>query len=341
MRERQSIWMECAVRLVAVAMVMAVMAPGARAGEKPITLVLAHSATPDNSLSLGYDRFAQFVKERSGGRLLIEVHGSGTLAGDQTAVEGVRLGNFDMGSCASNLIAPFTDAFYWGDLPYIFDTIESSHKVWGGPIGDELKARVEKELGLKILMYNDTGGGFRTITNNVRPLITPKDVAGLKLMSTASPLHVAILRAWGANPTTMPWPEVYNALQQKIVVGEHLHYVWMYFSKHYEALKYATEVGALSNVHLGFIGVKSWGKLPPDLQQVVLTSARDAEAYNNKLDAEKGVEAKQKLLQAGLQLHTPTPDEMKQWREKAMVVYDEFKDKIPQDLIRRIREAQR
>lgn len=320
---------------------VAVAAVGAVAAEKPITLVLAHSATPDNSLAMGYARFAELVKERSGGRVLIEVHGSGILAGDQTAVEGVRLGNFDMGSCASNLIAPFTDAFLWADLPYIFDSIESSRKVWDGPIGEVLRARVEKELGLKILMYMNTGGGFRTVTNNARPLHTPKDVAGLKLMSTASPLHVAILRAWGASPTTMPWPEVYTALQQRIVVGEHLHYVWIYFSKHYEALKYATEVGALANVHIGFIGMKSWAKLSPDLQQVVLKAAKDAEIYNNKVDAEKGLEAKQKLIQAGMQTYVPTPEEMKQWRDKAMVVYDEFKDKIPQDLIRRIRETQR
>ncbi|MFZ5754108.1 MAG: TRAP transporter substrate-binding protein, partial [Bacillota bacterium] len=158
--------------------------PGEPSKNEPIKLVLAHSATPENSLSITYDKFAELVKQKSNGKLIIEVHGSGKLAGDQTAVDGVKMGTIDMGSSASNNMAAYTSAFLFADLPYIFNSIESSHKVWWGPIGEELKQKVEKDINAKVLFYVDTGGGFRVITNNQKVVKTPDDLKGMKLRAT-------------------------------------------------------------------------------------------------------------------------------------------------------------
>lgn len=314
--------------------------PSQRKSE-PLKLVLAHSATPENSLSVAYDKFAELVEEKSNGQLVIEVHGSGTLAGDQTAVDGVKLGTIDMGSCASNNMAGYTDAFLFADLPYIFDTIESSHKVWWGEIGEELKQQVENDIGAKVLFYIDTGGGFRVLANNQKVVKTPEDLKGMKLRATASPIEIALLKAWGANPTPVAWPEVYSALESKVVIGESLHPGWIYQARHFEALKYMTEVNAMANVHVCLMSQKAWNSLTPEMQQVIVEAGKETQEYGAQVDAEYGKRDMQSLLDAGLELYKPTPEEAQQWRELAVAIWPQFYDKVPEEFINRIIETQK
>ncbi|GAB6154622.1 TRAP transporter substrate-binding protein [Desulfosporosinus burensis] len=308
---------------------------------EPIKLVLAHSATPDNSLAITYVKFADIVKQKSNGKLIIEIHDSGTLAGDQTAVDGVKMGTIDMGSSASNNMAGYTSAFLFADLPYVFNSIESSHKVWWGAIGDEVKQKVEKDINAKVLFFIDTGGGFRIITNNKKVVKTPDDLKNLKLRATASPIEIALLKAWGANPTPIAWPDVYTALEQKVVDGENLHPVWIYQAKHNEALKYMTEVNAMANVHVALISQKAWKKLTPELQKVILEASKEAQEYGAKVDAEQGQETFKKLVDAGLQPYKPSPEEAKKWRDIGMSIWPQFYDKVPRELIDRILDAQK
>lgn len=308
--------------------------------QAPIKLVFAHSANPDNALAMGYNKFAELVKEKSKGRLIVEVHGSGTLAADAKAVEGVKLGTIDIASNASNNMAGFTKAFLFGDLPYIFESVEKSRKIWDGPIGDEIKAQVEKDMNMKVLMYMDTGG-FRQIGSTKKPIKTPADLQGIKLRATASPVEIALLKEWGANPTPIAWPEVYTALQQGVVEGEHLHYIWMLDAKHQEVLKYITEINSMMNIHVALISKSKFDSLPKDLQQVLLEAAKEAEVYNRKVDLEKQAEARAAIERSGVKIYTPTPGELKQWKTVASKVWESQKANVPPEYVKRIIDAQK
>ena len=314
--------------------------PGASSAAEPVKLVLAHSATPDNSLSLGYDKFAELVKQKSGGKLIIEVHGGGVLAGDQTAIDGVKMGVIDLGSSASNNMASYTTAFWVTDLPFIFKSIESSHKIWWGPIGEEMKAKAGKDINARVLFFLDTGGGFRVVANNRHPVKTPADVKGLKLRATGSPIELAMFKAWGASGTPLPWPEVFTALEQKVINGESLHPVWIYQAKHYEGLKYLTKVDAMSNVHVCMMSHDAWNRLSPELQQVILEAGKETQVYTAEIDAELGRKNLQDLIDAGLEYYEPTPEETRQWRDLSVSVWPQFKDKVPPELIERVLKAQ-
>lgn len=307
---------------------------------KPVTLVLAHSATPDNSLSIAYNKFADLVKEKTKGSVIIEVHGGGVLAGDQTAIDGVKMGTIDLGSSASNNMASYTTAFWVTDLPYIFKNIESSHKVWWGPIGDEMKEKAGKDIGARCLFFIDTGGGFRVVANNKKSVKTPADTAGLKLRATGSPIELAMFKAWGASGTPLPWPEVYTALEQKVIDGESLHPVWIDNAKHYEALKYMTSMNAMSNVHVCMMSHRAWSRLTAEQQKALMEAGRETQTFGAKVDAEKGIESMKKLLAAGLELYQPTPEEAEQWRTASISIWPQFYDKIPQELIQRVIKAQ-
>lgn len=112
--------------------------------------------------------------------------------------------------------------------------------VLDGPAGEALKDTFEKK-GFKVLGFMENG--FRHITNNVRPIKTPKDLDGIKLRTMEAPMHMVNFRALGANPTPVPFPELYMVLQQKIVDGQENPLMNIWEIKFYEVQKYVSLSG--------------------------------------------------------------------------------------------------
>ncbi len=63
-------------------------------------------------------------------------------------------------------------------------------------------------------------GGFRSFTNNVRPIRTPKDLEGLRIRTMDTPAHMELVKALGGSPTPISWMELYSALETGIVDGQ-------------------------------------------------------------------------------------------------------------------------
>ncbi|WP_051533915.1 TRAP transporter substrate-binding protein [Desulfitibacter alkalitolerans] len=310
------------------------------AAQQPIEMVLAHTGGPGSAVELTYDKFKELVEEKTNGQITIEIFGAGTLAGDQTAVEGAQIGTIDIGSAGTNNMAPFTDQFLFGDLPYIMTSIENGQKVWGGEIGKELMESVGQELGIKGLFFVDVGD-YRVLGNNRKPVKVPEDLRGLKIRATASPIEQAILRAWGASPTPVPWPEVYMALEQKVVEGTYVQHMWTTSAKQHEAMHYYSEVGGVQNMHFCFMSLHTWNKLTTDQQQAVLEAAEEAQAYNFEIAPKLVDELRVEMERVGGEFYYPTDEEMEKWMSIKDAVWNEFADKVDQDLVRRVVEFQK
>ncbi len=62
--------------------------------------------------------------------------------------------------------------------------------------------------------------GFRHVSNNERPIRTIEDMAGLKLRTLPSSVHVNFFNALGAVPTSMDFSELLPALRQGVLDGQ-------------------------------------------------------------------------------------------------------------------------
>lgn len=308
--------------------------------EKTYNFVVGHTGSGENhTVKIFFDEFKRIVEEKTEGQVKFELHGAGELGGDKQLVESLKIGTIDIASAASNNMASFTDAYLFGDLPYIYKSREGMHKVFQGEIGKELGKQVEKEVGNKVLTYIDVGG-FRLLCNTKRPLKTPSDTKGIKLRSTASPLSSALLKAWGASPTPVQWSETYSAVEQGVVDGLHLHPVWLSLNGFGEVVKYATEVKAASNVHVVQMSMNAWNSLSEDLQQKILDAAYEARDIANKADAENEAMFKKQLEEKGVEIYTPTEEEYNLWKEKGKAIWADFEDKFDQDFLQKVLEVQ-
>ena len=117
----------------------------------------------------------------------------------------------------SGILASQVKDFAVYDFPFMFANAEEADAVVDGPFGQKLHAKLE-EKGMVGLAYCELG--FRNITNSKRPITKVEDIAGLKLRVIPNAINVDWVKALGANPTPLAFPELYAALEQKAIDGQ-------------------------------------------------------------------------------------------------------------------------
>ena len=197
-----------------------------------------------------------------------------------------------------------------------------------------------KELNIVGLFFVDVGS-FRILGNNRRPVRVPEDLRGLKIRATATPVEQAIVRAWGASPTPVSWPEVYMALEQQVVEGTYVQPLWTVSAKQHEAMKYYTETGGVQNMHLCFMSKIIWDTLTESQQKAIVEAAAEAEAYNFEIAPQMVEGLKDEMKAIGGQFYYPTDEEMEKWMSIKDAIWNEFSDSIDMDFVNRVVEAQK
>lgn len=179
------------------------------------TLRLAHTFTQDNSVHIAAERLGEFVKKQTGGSLEIQVLGNSQLGNDRQIMEGLMLGTIDMANITNNIVQGFEPSAGLTALPYLIRDFDEAFKIEDGAIGKEVEKRILAKTGLRVVGYTATG--FRVLVTRSKPVQSLADFKGLKIRVPESPIMVQTFKALGANPTPIPWGEVYTALQTKVV----------------------------------------------------------------------------------------------------------------------------
>ena len=172
-------------------------------------LVEAHTTPPDHPYTLGMVHYAQLVKERSRGRVAIQVHHSRELGDERQVVEGLQLGTIHLTVTSTGPLGGFVPEMNVVDLPFLFRNSEHAYKVLDGEIGRDLLNRFDR-VGIKGLAFWENG--FRHITSAKKPIREPGDLKSLKIRVMENRVHQAAFRQLGADATPMAWGEVFTSL---------------------------------------------------------------------------------------------------------------------------------
>ncbi len=174
-------------------------------------------STPGASTQQILGAFRDALKEEMGDSVEIEYFDSGTLGDEIVHMQQVRTGQLDIIPIGSDAVQ-LDEKFAVFDIPFLFSSREQVSAVLDGPIGEALDQSFQENAGLKILGFGEIG--FRNITNNVRPIVTPADLEGLKLRTPGSQTRILSFEMLGAAPIKMNIGEVYLALQQGVIDGQ-------------------------------------------------------------------------------------------------------------------------
>ena len=181
------------------------------------TIKFATQNPKGHPITQGMEKFAEIVAAKSGGKIKVNLFPGGTLGSDQANVSALQGGTLEMASMNSGILSNQVKEFAIYDFPFMFANEKEADAVVDGPFGQKMHANLEPK-GLVGLGYYELG--FRNITNNRRAINKVEDLAGLKLRVIPNPINVDWVKALGANPTPLPFPEVYGALEQNAIDGQ-------------------------------------------------------------------------------------------------------------------------
>jgi tripartite ATP-independent transporter DctP family solute receptor len=284
---------------VVIGLSMALAQAGTALAAATYKLRLGHASSADSSQQVAVLKFAELVKERTKGDVELSVYANSALGPDQQMITLTRGGSIDIvisGSTNFNGMVPQTAAL---ELPFIFRDSNHVYKVLDGKVGQGLLDDLGKH-GLKGLAYFENG--WRVLSNNKRPVLTPDDTKGLKVRSTPNPYHIQAFQLLGMNPSPLAIAELYSALETKAFDAQEHPLPVFWSSKFYEVQKYLTLTNHAYSPTVAAMNKAKFDGLPANYQKILVDSAREAAAFHRELNARENVKIIQELKKLGVQV---------------------------------------
>jgi TRAP-type C4-dicarboxylate transport system substrate-binding protein len=268
-------------------------------------------------------RIPRILRDKYGVELELRVHPSSSLGTDLSQLEAVQTGFIDITSNVTGQFEQFSKAFSFVDLPYAITNWDMAERLFASPLWKGQEKLFEAQAGL-VPLPPVGAGGFRLLWNSKRATPTPETVNGLKFRTTQSPAEIALIRAWGGNPTPLAWTETYNGLKNGVIDGMHVQPIWTFGFNMFEVLKHATDVGAIFAVQFQVMNKNSFMAMPPAIREKFLLAAADAAREANAMDRALEIDFRTKLTEKKMEIYTPTATEMTAWRSKGEALWAQF-----------------
>lgn len=294
---------------------------------KPIEIKFAHVNPPDvfaSGKGAAGAVFKNVVEAETSGSVEVKVFPAGQLGGERELVESTKLGTIQMSMVSAAIAGTYKEAQVL-DIPYLFSSPAVAWKVMDGWFGKEMAEDCLKKTGMRVLAYGETG--FRHFTNSVRPIKSPADMKGLKIRVMESPVYINMIRALGAAPTPIAWPETYTALQQKVVDGQENPVAVIVFAKFFEIQKYLTLDGHSYGADFLLINEKFYQSLPKETQQTIKSAAINAALCGRGLQQLNSAIGLSQLKEKGMEIYSPSEKERAMFREAAQKPVIEYIEK--------------
>lgn len=267
--------------------------------------------------TIGLNVMKQYVEAKTNGNVKIQIFPNSQLGSEEESLSQVQTGSLEMATASIGPLTTFEKKFFVLDIPFLFNTYEEAWMVMDSKIGRGLLDALEAK-GFKGLSFMENG--FRHVTSSVKPIKTVADFKGLKIRTMQAPMHMANFKALGANPTPVPWSELYLSMQQKVVDGEENPIANMWDLNMYEVQKYVSLTRHVYDAMPLVANLKWFNKLPKEYQEAVMVGAILGQNYSRYVNAGREQAILSKLTQKGMKINTPSAAAMKGIKAKGQPV---------------------
>jgi tripartite ATP-independent transporter DctP family solute receptor len=202
-------------------------------------------------------------------------------------------------------------------------------------VGDVFQAAA-KGKGYRILTYFENG--FRHITNNVKPINKPEDLAGIKLRTPKGAWRVKMFQLYGANPTPMAFSDVFTALKTGVIDGQENPYAQIWSAKFQEVQKYLSITGHVYTPAYVLVSDEHYAKLPEDVQKILQDVASDTQGFVYETAATLETDLLEKLKAGGIAVNEADKDA---FIAASKPIYEEFSTSVEggKELIEKVQAA--
>ncbi|MBY0098391.1 TRAP transporter substrate-binding protein [Mesobacillus maritimus] len=304
---------------------------------KEYVIKFAHVVSASTAKGKAAEKFKELLEERTDGQIKVEVYPDSQLGTDREILEQMQSGSVQMNAPFTGVLPSFVKQFEVFDLPFLFNDREHVQNAVNGELGDIFNKYLESQ-GLMALGYWD--GGFKHLTNSKHPIKSPKDLDGLKMRVSQSPLLISQFEAMGAGGVSVDFAELYTALQTKTVDGQENPLSNIVSKKFYEVQDYLTLSG---HGYMGYpliISSKFYQELPADLQTAIDEVSAEVTEWQWGVAAEDEEAYMKTIEESGIEVTELSDAEKEAFIEATSSVYEDFKKvEGSQELLDAIEEA--
>jgi tripartite ATP-independent transporter DctP family solute receptor len=265
------------------------------------TLRIGTVLAPNDPMGQGLEKFKTEVESATKGEVKIEVFHSSQL-GDTTEMLDQARAGANVGTVTDVArLSSFVPSLAIMSAPFLFDTFDEADKfalskeylAWG----DELK----QKAGLMMLASNWYQGARHALTQ--KPVSKPADLSGVKMRTIGAPVWIETIRAMGAEPTPIPWGEVYSALQLGTIDAAEAQPTAIWGAKLYEVIKHVNLTGHIQLVTALVVSAEAWDEISPENQKIVRDLAVVNGRYASNLTISLGEKALKDVAATGVEVH--------------------------------------
>ena len=275
--------------------------------------------------------FKNYVEAASNGRIGVELFiGTQLCATGAECLEGVSEGSIDVYISTSGGAAGIFPYVQVLDLPYLMANDRVAEHVLTSDFVRTMRdmALSDSDNTIRLMTIGNTGG-WRNFANTQRRIQSPADMEGLKIRTVVADLPQELVRALGASPTPIPWPELFTSFQTGVVEGSKNGITDIMGMKFPDAgLKYVTLDGHAYMGALWWMNNARFQEMPEDMRRVVVDGFYALQQATFASPKRKSLQAYEDFVAGGGDLYVPTPEEKAVFAEAAKPVYDWFQANI-------------
>ena len=322
--------------LVVVAIFLLVLLPKNReqAGTQPEkeqshTLRFGHNIPEDSAMHVAAVKFASLVRQRSNGRLVVEIFPNQALGNDQQMVEMTRSGELDIVLTPTAKMSILAPAMQYADLPFLFPSRDDAYALLDGEVGSLLLAQLPVHGLIGITFWEN---GFKQFTAN-KPIHGPEDFAGLNIRVMASQIIFDQFKAFGANPIPIDFHQTYQALKDGVVDGQENPLVAIHTMRFHEVQSHLILSNHAYLCYVLSFSKKVYEQLPPDLQEILSAAARELASFERLETQARETMLLEDIQKAGTHVSTLSAGELLRFREATAHITEKYRHVIGDEIL--------
>ena len=308
------------------------LGPAAALAQETITLRATANSNENDEDYDGLIVFKDYVEAASNGAIEVEIFmGTQLCANGTECLQGVADGSIDIYVTTSGGAAgifPYVQIF---DLPYLMaDDRIAEEVLTGTDLVREMRTRALADSGdaIRIMTIGNTGG-WRNFANTQRRIEQPSDMEGLTIRTVVADLPQELVRALGASPTPIPWPELFTSFQTGVVEGSKNGITDIMGMRFPDAgLQYVTLDRHAYMAAIWVMNNEAFLGLDEDLRRVVVDGFSQLQQATFASPKRKSIQAYADFTAGGGDLYVPTPDQVAAFQEAAEPVYSWFEENV-------------
>ncbi|MFC4769300.1 DctP family TRAP transporter solute-binding subunit [Effusibacillus consociatus] len=291
-----------------------------------IVIRFSHVVGEDTPKGQAARLFAKLMKERTNGKVEVQVFSNGSLYKDSEEMDALSEGHVQMIAPALSKLSSLVPELGVFDLPYLYPNLDGYHKVFDGNVGKVMSNSLAKQNMVSLGFWDS---GFKQFTSNVRPIQNPLDLAGTTIRIMPSAVLDDQFNLMQVKPVEMNFNDVYLALAQGRIHGQENTVSNIYTKRFYKVQKYMT---ISDHGYLGYIVIidkRFWNQLPANFQKIMIETMNEVTEWERN----QAVKIEQDKLNAiyncsCIEIERLSVQEKAKWKQFYQPLYQKMEQRL-------------